>query len=58
MENLKLISIEGDVLYHLTMLPKPEKKLALDQTVTYQKIIAIRDDFYNYIKELKDNRAI
>lgn len=58
LENLKLISIDGDDTYHLNMLPKPEKKLALDQTVTYQKIISIRDDFYNYIKELKDNRAI
>lgn len=54
LENLDLIELTGNDSYQIKVLPKPEKKLALDQTLTYQKISSIRDDFDDYINELKE----
>lgn len=54
LEYLKLIEINGDETYHISVLPKPTQKLALDKTEIYQKISHIRDDFFDYIKIYKE----
>lgn len=54
LDHLKLIRIEGDATYHITVLPKPEEKLALDQTTIYQMVSSIRDTFFDYIKYYKE----
>lgn len=54
LEELSLISVEYDSVYHFKVLPKPEKKLVLDQTLIFNQVSKIRNDFYDYIKELKE----
>ncbi len=54
LENLSLISIKEDEDYHILVLPKPDKKVPLDQTSIYQKISSIRDKFSDYINEIKE----
>lgn len=50
LEDLKLIEIKGDETYHISVLPKPTEKLALDETETFRRVATIRDDFFDYVK--------
>jgi predicted RNA-binding protein (virulence factor B family) len=52
--NLKLIKLEGDETYHISVLPRPAQKLELDQTAIFKKISSLRDDFFEYIKYYKE----
>jgi len=50
LEGLKLIEIKGDETYHISVLPKPSEKLALDETEIYKRVSSIRDDFFDYVR--------
>ncbi|MBN2796681.1 MAG: single-stranded-DNA-specific exonuclease RecJ [Clostridia bacterium] len=54
LDHLKLIEIDGDETYHIKVLPKPNHKLALDDTEVFREVSSIRDQFFNYIKFYKD----
>ena len=53
LEDLDLIEISGDDTYHISILPRPETKLALDETETFIRISNIREDFFEYVKRYK-----
>lgn len=54
LNELNLISIVEDASYHITVSPKPDKKLQLSETDIYKQVTTILDDFFTYIKAYKE----